>query len=247
MGFDSYCCISDYFIVKMSFLKGLLGFFGRTFVGIGLTLFIFSFFLGYALDDIGVFEESLKESIILNLESMEGYDELVEFCEDNPSDENCNIINNPEQSIEDNESFDQVIGDISVYEPHLLLLRWISIVLFLLGFCLIYLTKKSFVMAMYKVSFSSTITAALAIFYYRYLPALFDKILTGNFLGSFIEGFPVEIVDVVSNIINTWLSLPLYKTYNIAILITAIFLVLTVAFYFIKKKGLYNNSKNKKI
>lgn len=227
----------------MTFLKTLLGFVGRSFVGLGLTLFIFSFFLSFALGDIDVLESSLKESIIENIQSTP---ELDAFCELNPDDETCLFITNPDQVIDDDESFNDMMNNISSYGNYILIFRWVSILLFVIGFGLIYLVKKSLILTLYGVSFSSTITSALAIFYYRYLPAIFDKILNKMDFNYFLSGaeIPNEAFNMISNIINNWLYFPLQKTYNLAILITAAFLVITVVLFFIKKKGLYRPTKS---
>ena len=228
----------------MSFVKGLLGFIGRTLIGLGLTLFIFSFFMGYALSDIEILEITLVDVLVENVEDMEGYDSLKEFCDDNPSDEVCDIINNPGQVL--NESgFNQFINEISSYNSYVNLLRWSSVLIFIIGFGLIYLNLKSFILTLYKVGFNSTITSALAIFYYRYLPVILDKILISDQFSGLVEGGSGEALSVVSNIINNWLYFPLQKTYTLAILITAVFLVITVVIYFIKKKGLYKQIKEK--
>jgi len=228
----------------MSFVKGLLGFIGRTLIGLGLTLFIFSFFMSYALSDIEVLETTLVDVLVENVEDMEGYDSLKEFCDDNPTDDACDIINNPEQVL--NESgFNQFVNEISSYNSYVNLLRWASVLIFIIGFGLIYLSLKSFILSLYKVSFSSTITSALAIFYYRYLPVILDKVLISDQFSGLVEGGSGEALNIVSNIINNWLYFPLQKTYTLAILITAVFLVITVVVYFIKKKGLYKQIKDK--
>ena len=238
MGISDFSGIIN-FINKMSLMKGLFGFIGRTLIGIGLTLFILSFFMNYAIGDIDILEDTLKDTLIKDIEDMEGYDGLKSFCDNNPSDDSCDIINNPDQVIEEG-GFNQFIGNITTYGIYIPLFLWGSILLFIIGFGFIYLAKKSFILALYKVSFSSTITTALAIFYYKYFPLLFDKILSGMDFGGKI---PMEVLDIVSNIIHNWLYLPLQKTYVLAIWITAVFLVITVVLFFVKKKGLYKPTK----
>lgn len=221
----------------MNVIKGLIGFVGRSFIGLGLTLFIFSIFLGFALNNVDVLENSLRNSLISSVENIEGFEDLEEYCELNPDDENCLVISNPEQIIENDEGIEEFTNNIKSYAKYLNPLRIISVLLFLIGVILIYLTNKSFILTSYKVSFSSTITAGLAILYYKFIPVLLSNMLNNSQLYQLNE-IPPESLNMAFNIVNNWLYSPLHKTFVLSIFLTALFLVFTIILYFVKKKVL---------
>lgn len=77
------------------------------------------------------------------------------------------------------------------------------------------------------------------------MPDAAKLLLNSDYLNSLTYETPKEIINDILNIILKWLSLSLTKTFNLAIIFGAIFLIITIILYIVKRKAL--KEQNKKI
>ena len=229
----------------MNIKKFLLRFFGNSLLNLSLTFFIFSFFAIYSLDNIDIFENSLKNVVdkdfVLRDFNETQKQQLEEFCEVNPSYEGCDLINNPESSME-NVEFRNFIDKIQGYKNIIINIRILSIILFFVGILLIYLSNLNLILTLYKISLSSFITAALAVLYYKFLPNILVGIFNSDAIKNKVREIPNDIFSRLIDAILEWLKTPANQTLKLSLIITIIFLTLTIIFYISKRKVLNKNA-----
>ena len=81
----------------MGFWKAIGNFFGGIFLLMGLTIFIMSYFGSYAISNLDLVEGNILNDDIINLveDNKEEIEMMKSFCEQNPNNENCDVLDDP--------------------------------------------------------------------------------------------------------------------------------------------------------
>ncbi|MFH1209919.1 MAG: hypothetical protein V1663_03975 [archaeon] len=220
------------------FFKFLLRFFGGILLNLSLTIFILSFFASYSLDNIGVFESSLKSTVYEELNINETQQQEIEnLCRLNPNSPGC----------EQSNQFTTYINGIVDYKADIINIRILSVIFFFIGILLIYFVHSDLIITFYKVGLSGLITSILSILYLTLLPSILKGIFNGEYIRTFARDVPSEMFNKLIEVIIIWLNVPLNRTLKISIILSIIFLILTVVFYILKKRKALKNKdiKNK--
>lgn len=209
---------------------------GYFFASLAITLFLFSFFLSSITTDIDNLKISLQASLTPQLiievySSSLNEQQIKEFCKSNPAKEECQLIENPGKLL-DQPEIDQAINKIKSYSFYLATIRILSVLLFILALAFIFFSGLSLLVTLYKTSFYSAIASASAILYYKLIPKLFDDIISKNVIAPEIQS---KLFSMLVDTTSLWLHKLVAEIVKIAIILTVIFLVLTIIFYFIKK------------
>ncbi|MBU2634097.1 MAG: hypothetical protein KJ674_02530 [Nanoarchaeota archaeon] len=232
----------------MSVGKFFCRFFGGILLNLSLTLFLLSFFAGYSIENIGIFESGLKD--IVDTDSLlQDYNETEKeqiemFCELNPDEEGCDIINDPGKAVE-NEEFKGFINNIKGYASFLINLRVLCIIGFVIGILLVHFAHLNFILTFYKVSLAGLFTSGFAVIYYKFLPDILRKIFNGDVIRNMAQEVPSDMFNKLIEVIISWLTMPLNRTFDLSLLLLGVFVILTVISYIFKRKVL--NNKNQKV
>jgi len=207
-------------------------------INASVTLILFLFFSSSILQQTDSLKYDLEKYILekSNLTS-EDFDEIKTICNNNPQMEECQMLEKAD--------FDIFTEKINTAKSYFLGSLLIAISLLIFGMLLVFLGVNNFLEAGYKISLNLTIQGFFAAFYYKVLPDAVKLLLNSNYLNNLTQETPKEIINDILNIILKWLSLSLTKTFNLAITIGIIFLIITIILYIIKRKAL--KEQNKKI
>lgn len=211
----------------MSFLKRIGKFFAGLFVLLGITIFIMSYFGANAVNNIDVLEEDISNNMDKLITDPE-MQQLLEYCNQNPGDENCQSLNS---ITEENPILAQIEKEVSEFSYYGGMMRIFGIVFFVVGF-LLFVWCNGWLSGIRSTSLISFIGLLFSYLYYRFA-------ITGA-LTSFL---PKEIIDMIGN----WIIVSLNQTLNLILILGVTFLILTVGLYILKplKKVLSKNkSKN---
>lgn len=225
-------------------LKFLSKFIGGSLITLAVTLFLFSFFISYNIEGVDDLKGSLQNFLTSNLLLSElaeqqniDLEELESYCNLNPDDENCLLLQQQGTLLQDNPEINNLIEQVKGYNIYATYGRIGAIVLFLIGVLLIYLGTFDIKASLYKVSFNSTVSSGLAILYYRFLPS-FTKSITSNLSSQLPPEIPPGLINSLTALILNWMKIPINKVTILATILTMIFLVITVALFIIKRKDL---------
>ena len=72
-----------------------------------------------------------------------------------------------------------------------------------------------------------------------------NKILVHPSFQQITNGIPEEFVQEITRIILEWIKIPVFVTVKLTITLGIIFLIISVTLYFMKKKALKEEKKNK--
>lgn len=189
----------------MSLLKKIGKFFGGVFVLLGLTIFIMAYFGSYAVNNVNVLEEDLSNEMSKVLEKS-GID-----CEQNPVDENCELLNK-------NPIMDTIEKEINEYSIYGEMMKIFGIIFFIAGL-LLFVWCGGWIAGLRATSLISLIGVVFSYFYY--------KIIITSALTIFL---PEEILTIVNN----WITISLNQTLNLVLILGVTFLILTVGLYILR-------------
>ena len=224
--------MTNFFENMLKFISKSIGFF---MINFGVTLILLAFFINSSLDNIDVLKNDFKESLQEQIPLQIGQDEI----------QNEIIVEGINYELENSSQFNELIEKIASIKNYLDFLVFASLILFILGFVFVYFSVFNVLEAFYKISIHLTIGNFLFVLYFKFLPDLINLMLKSEKFMEFSAGIPSEYINKVSEIILNWISTPLYLTSKLAIIFGAIFLVISVVLYFVKKKGLKVKNKAK--
>ena len=210
----------------MGFLRTIGKIFAGFFILLGITLFIISSLGSYAVKNINVLERDVSSDEALDVlfkDSGINLQELKQDCAQNPNNENCQIFSkNPILG-----AIEKQINDFRYYGS---MARSISIILFIMGL-LLFVWCSGWIIGLRDVSLISFIGMLFSYLYFIIvIPAMLNKLL------------PEQIL----NIINNWVTVTTNQTLNLILILSAIFLILTVGLYILKYKMKPSKEASKK-
>jgi len=135
--------------------------------------------------------------------------------------------------------------DVETVKGYIIMSSFIASFLFLIGFMFVYLSSLSFLASFYKISIHLTVNNFLAALYFNLIPDIVNKILVHPSFQQITNGIPEEFVQEITRIILEWIKIPVFVTVKLTITLGIIFLIISVTLYFMKKKALKEEKKNK--
>ena len=253
----------------MELLKRISKFFGGAFFGIGLTLLLFGIFAGFVIDDAEVLRGRGEEIIVGMFSSPEFLESLMQrgensgktledvkaLCQSNPEIEECKILkqleedpkafvgSNPDfkKGTDDlNKQIDGLVDGLNNFKPASKAILVGSSALIVLGLVFIFLGYMDWKKASYKVSVKAAILTGLAAIYYK----LIQKLLIGDLLVNKINlgGFPLA---PIKDFLAGWVNPVFNKMFILCLVLTVVFVILGIVFYYLKEKDLKKGNKGK--
>mgnify|MGYP001607264398 FL=1 len=202
---------------------------GHLFINFSITLLFFAFFANLGIQQKDTLKQDLENFVLEKSNiTQEQINQIKIICQANPNQEGCEVI-----EADPYEEIDQMFNLVKNY---LIGKIFIIILLFILGFLLIFLGTSNLITTLFKISLSLTIQSFFAAFYYKFLPNIVKALLNINYFSNTIKEFSQDIVNEVLDVISNWLATPLTKTFKLALIIGVIFLVTTIILWIIKKK-----------
>ena len=198
-------------------------------MNLSITIIFFAFFANLTLQQT----DTLKQDLTSYVLQQSGFSEdelnmVKELCKIDPEQEGCELLNqNP---------LDNFVDQINALKEYFILALLIVIVLFVLGFVFVFLGTGNLLQTSYNVSLNITILSYFSAFYYKILPDLIKSILNQDFFKNLLQDVDPSIVNDILKIIFNWILRPLIKTFNLALIVGTVFLLITIALFIIKKK-----------
>ena len=198
-------------------------------IHLSITLILLAFFANLSLQGTDTLKQDLQNFILKQSNiTQEQYIEIQNKCTQDPNQDGCEFFReNP---------LEKITNEVNSVNNYFTGAFFLIIALFLLGFILIFLGSDSFLDACYKVSLTLTFQGFFAAIYYKFLPSIVNYLLSTAQFGQLVQEVPKEISSKILNIIFNWLSNPLTKTFNLALIIGIVFLIITLILHSIKKK-----------
>jgi len=226
---------------QSKFFKFLLKFFGFLLINFAITVVFFAFFANLSLQDIDTLKKDIN-SFILRQSGIteEQYAKIEEQCRINPNLEGCEPFNsNP---------VDKLVEQINSFKSYFLGALLIIIASFIIGFVFVFIAIGDLLITFHKISLVLAIQSFFAAFYYKFLPNILKYLLSASSFVKVNHEISPEVINEILNIIFNWLLRPLIKTFNLALIIGVIFLVITIILAKIRRKTLdiINKDRTKK-
>ena len=246
-------------------LKGISKFFGTTFLGLGLILFLSVFFVSGLIENVDdikpgindVVKASLREYGFDNMiKDNPGVSQAIEACKFAPGVKECSKIDElkqdpgllldlPESKAQFEQfsgQFDEITGMIKGYNDKVKLAKIIAIVLVILGLVLIYLGTLELVLFGISAGFTIASASLLSFVFYKYL---FIYILDAakNTIIPTKSGIEGVLIKNAYNYIVGFFNAMLDKTAMISLALFIITMVLAVICVIIKKKRFKKQDK----
>ncbi len=207
--------------------RPLLRFFGKTLLLFGLTLFLLSFFLSslavHAPELPGLLKEQITLQVLLQVSGQNFTDQdiaaMKDACKNNPEQQSCDVILNPGKTFETPE-MNLLIQQITEYGERTVPVRFLGIGLFFLGCVLFWIGNAMRGMSAFRISLSSAISCALAVFYYNVIPFLLHS---GAFLSFLPRDAPEPVLTLLMNALGDWMAVVIGGVMKISILLTLLF------------------------
>tara|TARA_Y100000034_G_C6763881_1_gene340424 strand:- start:102 stop:782 length:681 start_codon:yes stop_codon:yes gene_type:complete len=184
------------------------------------------------------FKSELSESDILveQVASQSGLtvNELRTICQQNPLQDSCELINNPESAFE-KMGLGQLKTEVESYGSIFDKFTVPMIIIFILSLIFYYLGTFSVYGALFKVSLNTLISAVLGFIAFDSMPSYLPKILN-KVISSQAQEIPTELQNIILNSINAWLKISLSSLNTLFTYIIGISIASSILFYFLKKK-----------
>ena len=222
----------------LKFLSRSLGFF---LINLAVFFLLLTFFVNLNVDNIDKLksdlEFSIQEQILIQSDtSKSDLEKAREYCNINPSDGNCNTL----EELDQNQEFNRLFENIKSAKNYFNLIMISASILFLLGFIFVYLGTFSLLITSYKVSVHLTISNFLAALYFKFIPNIVNATLSSPQVQEIAKDIPKEFIDEVIKIILNWIEKPLFLTIKLTIILGIIFLVISIILFILKR----NSEKN---
>lgn len=206
-------------------------------------MILFAFFINSGINNIDSLKDGLQsfvnEELSQNI-NQNDLNQIKEYCNNHLQDERCKQLS----QIDENKQFNQIFESIKSAKRYLILLIISSLTLFLLGFFLVYLGIFNLLISFYKISIHITLNNFIAALYFNFIPDLINLTLNNSRIQELTKEIPKEIIEKVAGIVLNWIEIPLFLTVRLTLILGLIFLIISVIFYFIKKKALKKENKN---
>ncbi|MAG45436.1 MAG: hypothetical protein CMH63_01535 [Nanoarchaeota archaeon] len=204
-----------------------------------LLLFIFIFGASM-VENVDTFEADLKAQIsnsnlILNqLAQSSGMteEELKEICNQMPSQEGCDLINNPELAL-DQMGISSIKTEIQSYEQYVDMLVTPMLVLFVLSLVFYFVGMLSFYGAIFKISVNALLSGIVGYFAFTSIPSFIPKIMEKLTVEQEV---PAELQAILTTSFQSWLEIPLTTLNSFFLGLIAVSLVIAIIFWFLKRK-----------
>jgi len=225
-------------------LKTLSRWLGGILFSLALLLLFTNLFASALVNNTDILKESLSEEITDSnifvdqiLENSEGTteEEIRIFCNQNPNEELCKVLDNPGEAVADSFGFDELEQNLEPVKEGLNSSRIIIGILFFLGLLFNFLGRISFYRMMFRMSRSVFIESTLWLVLFDIFPGsistLFDLFVPQN------SQIPTDLLVLISDVVDKWFDIALSSLKEIMIWIIAISVVLTITFYFLNKRS----------
>lgn len=198
-------------------------------INLAITLVLLFFFANLSLQQTDILKQDLQSFVLKQSNiTLEEYNQLQELCAQDSNLGGCEFFTqNP---------IDKFGNEINSLKNYYAGGIFIVIALFILGIILIYLSTGNFLEAMYKINLNLTIQSFFAAFYYKIIPSILTTLPETSYFTQLASEVPKETIYEIINIILAWLQLPLIKTFELALILGIIFLVITIILHILKKK-----------
>lgn len=227
----------------LKFISKFIGFF---LINLSLILILLVFFINLSINNIDSLKNDLQNSIqeqifIQNNINQTELQQAREYCKNNQQDNRCEQLN----ELEKDGQFNQLFDNIKTAKNYINLSIFFSLILFLFGFVLVYLGTFNILITCYRISVHLTITNFVAALSFKFIPNLFNIILSSREIQELTKEVPREFIEDISGIILNWIRIPVFITVKLTIILGSIFLLVSIGLYFIKKKHLKVKVKDK--
>jgi preprotein translocase subunit SecG len=237
-----------------SIFRNILKFISRNIgfllINLAVILILFSFFINSSINNIDTLKNdlqvSVQEQILVQTNiSQNDIEKAQLYCKSNPNDERCKTLSNLNSQLNENQQFNQFFENIRLTKNYLKFAILLSLILFLFGFLFVYLGVFNLLITSYKISVHLAVHNFLAALYFKFLPNLFNLVLSSSKFNQATKGIPPEYLSQISNIILNWIKIPIFVTIKLTIILGIVFLVISLILYFVKKKALKEKNKTK--
>ncbi len=192
------------------------------------------------VENVDTFEADLKAQIsnsnlILNqLAQSSGMteEELKEICNQMPSQEGCDLINNPELAL-DQMGISSIKTEIQSYEQYVDMLVTPMLVLFVLSLVFYFVGMLSFYGAIFKISVNALLSGIVGYFAFTSIPSFIPKIMEKLTVEQEV---PAELQAILTTSFQSWLEIPLTTLNSFFLGLIAVSLVIAIIFWFLKRK-----------
>tara|TARA_Y100000034_G_scaffold111069_1_gene143744 strand:+ start:1233 stop:1943 length:711 start_codon:yes stop_codon:yes gene_type:complete len=207
---------------------------GKFLISISVTVFILTFLAIGLADNTDALKSSFDSEQLLQI-ALEDSDitieEAKELCKQNPEQENCDLIEDPSKIM--GEQLDPLLDKLEGYKQDILNARFLSMGAFILGLIFLFLGTSSIILTLYKASFTTALSSAFYIIFYKFLsgsvPSIAEEV-------SAQQDVPQELLEIAINAVTTWLELPIQEVVSISIILLVISLPIAIIFFILKRK-----------
>ena len=198
----------------MNVLKIIGKFFAGLLALFGITIFIMSYFGIYATNNFNILENDI------NAEMNELLQDNGINCINNPENENCRMLGQ-------NPIVETIRKEVEDFKYYGNAMRIIGFIFIIAGF-LLFVLCSSWIDGARQTSLILLIGSLFSYFYYKYMVM--------GALSSFLQP---EILGVINN----WAQASISQTTRFIAILIAIFLILTIALYLLKRKRMKEEGK----
>ena len=253
----------------MGILNGISKFFGSTFFGLGISLFLLGLLVGFAIDDVDNLRGKGDEVIVAMFSSPDFLENLMEqgnskysgleevrvICAENPNEEGCDLLRqieeDPNTFVQNNTELKSGVDQLNSQIEEMIAatkkaeqisnnIVLASIVLIVLGIVLIYLGWMDWKEAGQRIFVKSAVLVGLAAAYYK----LIQTLLIGDLLANEIQ-IGVVPLEPIKNILAEWINPAFNKIFYISLGIAIISVILAIGIYYLKEKDLKKDNQEK--
>ena len=222
-----------------SILKLFSRFIGKTIISISVLVFITSFVVLALANNLDTLRSSLNSEEVLEEiigpDSEFTLDEIKQICEKNPDEEGCDKVKDPSKLFD--ESFNMIDNKISSNTQNILNIRYLSIIIFLLGVGLLYLGTFS----IYETGFKTSITILFSTIPFIIISYFSSNLASSDLISSLVpqaEGQQIseKLLEITIDAAKAWLDAAIQDLRPLLITLVVISLPLTILFYILKRK-----------
>jgi|SRR3989344_3419027 len=227
---------------KKKILKGISRWFGGLLFFLALLILFTNLFASALVNNTDSFKKIISEEITdseifidqLIEHSGATEDEIRAFCNTNPQEELCKVLDRPGEPIVESLGLDELDKNLEPVREGLKQSRIFIGVLFFLALLFSFLGKISVYDMLFKISRTVFIESALWFLMIIISPGLIPKLL--DFLVPKDTQIPMELLDIALTAVDKWFDVALSNLKATMIGIIIVSLILAVLFYILDKK-----------
>lgn len=228
--------------------KKILQFLSNLLAGLFLTtafLMLFaSVFTTSLLENLPMLESSMQEQFGSDFvlekiakESQLTKEQITDICKKDPMQEGCDQINNPEKF--SSQAMAEIEKQVSHYKSIIDGLKPLMILFFILSFVFYFLGTFSIYASIFKVSVNMLVSSVFGYIAFASLPGFLPDVINQG-ISMVSSDIPAELSanlrESLVIILGDWLKNPIAELKSLFLYIIIFSLLVSIAFYFLKKK-----------